>query len=151
MVTLRPANSNDIEPLQKLLQMLFTLEQDFEPDARKQRQGLELLLQSSQSHVVIAETAGEVIGMATLQLVISTAEGAAAAWIEDVIVDPAWRGQGVGGHLLDSLADWAVAKGVTRLQLLADCNNQPALDFYASQGWDRTALIALRKTLNVST
>jgi GNAT superfamily N-acetyltransferase len=151
MVTLRPANSNDIETLQKLLAMLFTLEQDFEPDVRKQHLGLELLLKSDQSHVVIAETAGDVIGMATLQLVISTAEGAAAAWIEDVIVDPAWRGQGIGGRLLDSLAEWATTKGVTRLQLVADCNNQPALDFYASQGWDQTALIALRKTLKVST
>lgn len=148
MVTLRAANSADIETLLKLLEMLFALEQDFKSDARKQRQGLELLLQSRQAHIVVAESSGQVIGMASLQLVISTAEGAASGWIEDVVVDPAWRGQGIGGRLLDYLADWAEGKGVTRLQLLADCNNHPALDFYASKGWLQTALIAFRKTLS---
>ncbi len=147
MVNLRPACDSDIESLLELLAILFTLEQDFKPDAEKQRQGLSLLLQSPQAHLVVAESAGEVVGMASLQLVISTAEGAFAGWVEDVVVAASWRGKGIGGQMLDYLAEWARRKGATRLQLLADQDNHPALDFYRGRSWSGTSLIALRKRL----
>jgi ribosomal protein S18 acetylase RimI-like enzyme len=34
--------------------------------------------------------------------------------------------------------------GLSRLQLLADMDNAPALDFYTRRGWRRTSLLALR-------
>lgn len=147
MFTLRPACIDDIDRLLPLLERLFTLEQDFQPDAEKQRRGLSLLLQSPQAHIVVAQSAGQVVGMASLQLVISTAEGAPAGWVEDVVVDPAYRGQGIGGRMLDDLAAWAQQRGATRLQLLADRDNQVAGDFYRRRSWSGTSLIALRKRL----
>jgi hypothetical protein len=38
-------------------------------------------------------------------------------------------------------------QGMTRLQLLADKSNSPALAFYTRQGWQSTQLFALRKGL----
>jgi GNAT superfamily N-acetyltransferase len=67
--------------------------------------------------------------------------------VEDVVVEAAWRGQGLGRRLLAALADWAGEQGISRLQLLADRNNQPALDFYRQLGWQTTALICLRQRL----
>lgn len=46
-----------------------------------------------------------------------------------------------------AVADWAAAAGATRLQLLADKDNGPALEFYQKQGWQFTRLICLRKLL----
>lgn len=142
---LRTAVASDIESLQHLLEALFTIEQDFTPDREKQRRGLELLLETRNAHVVVAEEAGKVVGMATLQLVISTAEGGPAGLIEDVVVDESHRGRGIGQALMDHLSAWAGERGLTRLQLLADRDNGPALDFYRKQGWTTTRLIALRK------
>ena len=83
--------------------------------------------------------------MATLQVVISTAEGGPAGLIEDVVVGESHRGCGLGQALMDHLVAWAGERGLTRLQLLADRDNRPALDFYRKQGWTMTSLIALRK------
>ena len=43
------------------------------------------------------------------------------------------------------IADRAASKKVSRLQLLADRNNSPALTFYDKAGWQMTELICLRK------
>jgi GNAT superfamily N-acetyltransferase len=145
MIKLRPAQHADIETLLHLLEALFSIEQDFTHDREKQQRGLEMLLQAPDAYVAVAEHAGEVAGMATLQLLISTAEGAPSGLIEDVVVHASHRGQGIGEALMNHLITWAKKKGVTRLQLLADRDNQPALDFYRKQGWETTSLIALRK------
>jgi ribosomal protein S18 acetylase RimI-like enzyme len=142
---IRPAQSADLDCLSTLLGELFALEADFRIDAARQRRGLQLMLATPQARVLVAEAEGKVIGMATGQLTISTAEGGPALLVEDVVVDVAWRGRGIGRRLLTELGDWAVAHNAHRLQLLADRNNATGLDFYRSLGWQVTALICLRK------
>lgn len=143
---IQAARREDIPALILLLDTLFTIEQDFTPDHAAQQQGLELLLQQTgMAYIAVAKhTDGEVIGMASAQLVISTAEGAYSAWIEDVVVDVHYRQQGIGSALLASVLDWAAAKGATRAQLLADMDNNPALDFYQRTGWKITRLVTHR-------
>jgi ribosomal protein S18 acetylase RimI-like enzyme len=147
MLELRPAVAADSDSLLHLLEQLFTIEQDFAVNPDKQRRGLALLLQSDAAYVAVAELAGEVVGMATLQIVISTAEGARAGLVEDVVVSAKHRGLGIGRSLLTHLTEWAAENDLTRLQLLADQDNQPALDFYTKQNWLRTRLLAFRKSL----
>ena len=60
------------------------------------------------------------------------------------------RGKSLGRKLLAALESWAEDMGVTRLQLLADAENSPALGFYERLGWRMTQLICLRKRLDVS-
>ena len=69
-----------------LLRELFEIERDFEFDADKQARGLAMLLQSPSATALVARESHAVIGMTSVQLVISTAEGAHSAWIEDVCV-----------------------------------------------------------------
>jgi GNAT superfamily N-acetyltransferase len=148
-VTIAPACAEDVPALQGLLGILFSIEVDFQPDAARQRRGLDLLLADTERAVVMAarDRAGAVIGMASAQLVVSTAEGARSAWIEDVVVADEFRGRGIGGALLSALLDWARQKGATRAQLLADRTNAPALEFYRLQGWRPTQLGAWRCAL----
>ncbi|ARU31428.1 hypothetical protein CAP31_06870 [Sulfuriferula sp. AH1] len=144
--TIQAARHEDIPALITLLDALFTIEQDFTPDHAAQHQGLELLLQQpGMAYIAVARhTDGAVIGMASAQLVVSTAEGAYSAWIEDVVVDANYRQHGIGSALLASVLDWAASKGATRAQLLADMDNIPALDFYQRAGWKKTRLVAHR-------
>ncbi len=142
------AQPGDVADLAGLLAVLFAIEQDFTPDPVRQRQGLARLLASPAAHVLIArDDAARAVGMVTVQLVMSTAEGAPSAWIEDVVVDAAWRGRGLGRALLDAALDWARAQGATRAQLLADLDNAPALAFYRKLGWQPTRLGAWRLRL----
>lgn len=143
---IRPATGEDIEAMMGLLQALFSIETDFVFAPDKTGRGLELLLeQPEHALVLVAESRGKVIGMCTLQLLVSTAEGGVAGLVEDMVVDETWRGAGVGRLLLQTLEQWAREKGVTRLQLLADRHNDPALSFYKALGWSATQLVALHR------
>lgn len=144
--TFQAAQHADVPELVKLLDALFTIEQDFTSNHSAQQTGLELLLQQTdRAYIAVAKnTQGKVIGMASAQLVVSTAEGAFSAWVEDVVVDANYRQHGIGSALLANVVSWAEANGATRAQLLADMDNIPALDFYQRTGWKMTRLVAHR-------
>lgn len=152
--TIREARTGDMDSLVELLGLLFSLESDFAVDEARQRQGLELMLRPGASHsgagrLVLVAAASEddrrVLGMATAQVVISTAQGAPSLLVEDVVVRPEVRGLGAGRALLARIEDWGLRLGATRLQLLTDRDNAPAFAFYASCGFAPTNLVCLRR------
>jgi ribosomal protein S18 acetylase RimI-like enzyme len=145
---IRRAEPADIPALLGLLRLLFSIEKDFVFDAAKQERGLRMLLADSRAVVLTAEeAAGQVIGMCSGQQLLSTAEGGLSVLVEDVTVLPAWQGKGIGRQLVAAAEAWAVSQGASRIQLLADRNNAPALAFYQTTGFQSTAMICLRKML----
>lgn len=143
---IRTAREGDLEALVRLLGVLFRIESDFRPDPRRQRRGLRLMLQDPDRRaVLVAEQGGAVVGMVTVQLVVSTAEGGASGWLEDMVVEAGARRAGVGRRLLRAAERWARGRGARRLQLLADVENAPALAFYRRMGWEGTKLACLRR------
>ena len=149
-IEVRPAVPGDVAVLTTLLELLFSVEEDFHFDETRQRQGLELMMGSQTCCILVAVTAGEVIGMCSGQVTISTAEGGPALLVEDVVVKREWQGRQVGRDLLNALNNWAMDHGISRLQLLADRKNERALGFYQKLGWQVTSLIALRKYTEIS-
>ena len=145
-IVFNEATTLDIPDLIKLLSVLFSIEKDFIPDFTKQQKGLALLIQNNANATiqVARDASGKVIGMVSAQLVISTAEGAASAWIEDMVVDAKYRGQGIGKQLLKYVRAWAKAKGATRAQLLVDITNTDAIAYYKQLNWEATQLQARR-------
>lgn len=148
--TIRKARFEDIEAMLDLLGDLFSIEKDFTFDADKQRKGLQLLIADDRCCVLVAEQQQNVVGMCTVQTMISTAEGANVGLVEDLIVDQQERGNGIGKKLLFAIEEWARRQGLTRLQLLADHTNHSTLNFYGLSGWNKTGLVGLRKILDES-
>jgi GNAT superfamily N-acetyltransferase len=145
------ARRADIPRLADLLGDLFGVELDFTADASRQVRGLELLIADDTTNnrqiVAVARDAdGQAIAMATAQIVVSTAEGALSAWIEDVVVHQDFRRQGIGRQLLDHLVEWAKTQGATRVQLVADQENADADLFYKALGWQSTQLVVRRRS-----
>jgi len=140
------ATESDIPDLVNLLTELFSIEKDFSPDLIKQKIGLELLIKNNETGTIqIAKNSrGKVIGMVTAQLVVSTAQGSASAWIEDMVVESSYRGLGIGKKLLQQTQEWAKRKGATRAQLLVDITNTNALGYYNHLNWESTQLQARR-------
>lgn len=93
------------------------------------------MLKDPSGTVLVAESDGGVVGMATMQRLISTAMGEYVGLIEDVIVDEAYRKRGIGKALLEALIAESAARGYARLALGADRRNTNAIDFYRSRGF----------------
>lgn len=149
--TIREARPEDLDDLVELLGLLFSLESDFAPDPQKQREGLTLMLGKGPRVVLAAVSSndgvGRVIGMATAQVVVSTAEGGPALLVEDVVVRPEARGLGVGKALITRIEAWGRRMGATRLQLLADRDNTGSHGFYEACGFSPTNLVCLRRLI----
>jgi GNAT superfamily N-acetyltransferase len=148
-VIVRPARAGDIPGMCDLLYELFSVEADFIPDREKQFRGLGLFLEDAadSSLVLVAAKGAEIVGMCSVQAVISTAEGGPVGLVEDLVVKQDQRGKGTGSRLLSGVAKWCAAKGISRLQLLRDKGNAEALSFYAANGWSSTDLVCMRKML----
>ena len=144
-VTIRNATIADLLGMTTLLGELFTIESDFTPDVRRQREGLAQLMGSKDATLLVAVEKKKIVGMCTLQPLISTAEGGTVGMVEDLVVSEKWRGRGIGGMLLDRIEEIANAQQISRLQLLTDLDNEQALEFYNKHQWERLNLIGMRK------
>jgi GNAT superfamily N-acetyltransferase len=149
VVLIRPAKTADIPRMCCLLSELFAIESDFSPDSQRQVMGLSLLLadRSGLSAVLVAEQGDDIVGMCSVQTLISTAQGGPVGLLEDLIVKKDHRGNGIGTRLLSEIFRWCDTKNISRLQLLRDVDNMSALMFYAVNGWSSTSLVCMRKFL----
>jgi len=147
---IRNAQPRDLDAMTALLTELFSIEADFAVDEQRQRRGLTVMLDGCLKHrcVKVAEVEDQVVGMVSAQMLVSTAEGGMVALIEDMVVDNHFRGRSIGQSLMASMEVWAHEHGASRLQLLADRTNFPALDFYDKIGWIPTRLVCLRRKWN---
>lgn len=143
-----PATRADLPALADLLAELFSLESDFRPERDKQLAGLALIFdQPAMGRLFVLRVGGEVAGMANALITVSTAEGGRVLLLEDVIVSARQRGLGLGRRLVEHVCDWARTEGLTRVTLLADRDNAPALGFYERLGFQPSAMRVLRRPL----
>lgn len=134
-VTIAKGEIGDLNEMTSLLAELFTIEDDFVIDAGKQSKGLRLLLENSASVVLVARYQKRVVGMVTMQRVISTVMGEYVGLIEDLIVSAPYRGHGIGTQLLHAILTLSKEKGLNRLALAADNRNVSAIAFYQKYGF----------------
>lgn len=148
MIAIDDASPQDIPALCDLLDLLFAQEADFTPDRAKQERGLRLILDDVRvGAILVARDGAQVVGMVNLLFTVSTAEGARAMMLEDMIVRPDHRGQGVGLALIEAAIARAAAKGCARITLLTDEDNTQAQWFYGRAGFRRSAMIPMRRAI----
>lgn len=144
------AGQDDLPAMVDLLVELFSQEHDFVPEPDKQRAGLRLILDHpDMGRLFVLRVDGRVAGMANAVITISTAEGARAMLLEDVIVGREWRGRGLGARLVQHVLDWARAEGLTRATLLTDHDNAVGQAFYRRLGFAVSNMVVLRRRIGV--
>lgn len=145
---IRAATLDDLPQLAGLLSVLFAQEAEFAPDADRQVRALEQLLKAPASASVLCASRGrKLVGMVSLQYVVSTAEGGRVAWLEDMVVSAAERGRGLGERLLRAATDEARRAQCSRITLLTDASNEGAQRFYSRAGFSRSPMVPLRVKL----
>ena len=84
-------------------------------------------------HVALAGD-GDVAGFALWFLNFSTWRGTHGIYLEDLYVQPAHRGKGLGRELLRTLAELCVQRGYSRLEWWVLDWNTPSIEFYKAAG-----------------
>ena len=95
----------------------------------------------------MARYQGEVIAMVSLLFTISTALGGRVALLEDMVVNPKHRGQGIGSQLLGYAVEFARTYQILRITLLTDHDNSAAKQIYQQQGFQQSGMQAWRLIL----
>ena len=135
--TIREAVSEDVPLILEFIRGLAVYER--EPDAVTATEA-DLLRdgfgENPYFHCLIAEHESKPAGFAFYFFNYSTWTGRPGLYLEDLFVNPEFRGLGIGKALLARVAGIAVEKGCPRLQWEVLDWNTPAVDFYASLGAD---------------
>jgi GNAT superfamily N-acetyltransferase len=87
-------------------------------------------------HCLLAEQDGQPAGFAFYFFNYSTWLGRPGIYLEDIFVQPEFRGLGIGRALLQQVAAVAVRNHCSRLQWSVLDWNTPAIDFYRAMGAD---------------
>jgi ribosomal protein S18 acetylase RimI-like enzyme len=147
-IQVRKAVEADIPPLCDLLALLFAQEADFTPNAERQTRGLRLIVnQPEVGRILCAIASNTIVGMVNILFTVSTAEGGRAAWMEDMVVHPDWRGQGIGERLLQEAIQEARSSRCRRITLLTDNSNSAAKRFYGRAGFVQSQMVPFRLSL----
>lgn len=84
-------------------------------------------------HALVAEVEGRVVGMTLYYFAYSTWNGR-MIYLEDFVLDPAYRRKGIGQQLWDRLLEVGRGRGCKLLKWQIVKTNTEALKFYAAQG-----------------
>jgi GNAT superfamily N-acetyltransferase len=134
-LSIRPATAADASLIVKFIMDLAVYEK-LEHEAKASAADIQrdLFGSAPKAFCDIAEWDGAPVGFALWFYTYSTFEGRHGIWLEDLFVDPAWRGKGAGKALLRQLAQRCVAENLGRLEWWVLDWNKPSIDFYLSQG-----------------
>lgn len=142
------ATVHDIPTLSNLLAALFAQEAEFTPNPEANQRGLARIINNPGiGAILVARKDHQIIGMVNLLFTISTALGEPVALLEDMVVFPEARGQGIGSQLLAAAIAHARQQGCQRITLLTDHDNQAAQAFYAKEGFALSSMVPMRLSL----
>lgn len=141
---IRFAQQQDIAPLLRLLKQVGAIHAAGRPDLFRQdalkydEEALRNLLREKDRPIIVAVEAGKVLGYAFCVRK-ETANDSVLAddvslYIDDLCVDEACRGQGVGTRLYEAALDLAKRWRAKRVTLNVWAFNAPALAFYEKCG-----------------
>lgn len=133
--SLRPAERRDLPAITALIRELAEFERlshvcQATPEALEPH----LFGERPVAEAVVAEGGGEVIGFALFFTNFSTFMARPGLYLEDLYVQPAWRGHGIGQALLEHLGALAVERGCGRFEWSVLDWNENAIGFYRRMG-----------------
>ena len=134
-LTIRPAVRGDVPAIHGLIRELAVYEK-LEHLCTGTERALEQALFDSppSAEVLVASVDAEIVGFALFFPTFSTFLARPGLWLEDLYVQPAHRGTGIGRMLLAYLGALAVERGCGRFEWSVLDWNEHAIRFYERMG-----------------
>jgi GNAT superfamily N-acetyltransferase len=101
---------------------------------------LDAILGEADAFLLVAEVAGEVVGLTGARLASALERDGRHASLLVLVVDEEWQGNGIGKRLLDQIETWAMGKGATLMILTSSRHRLAAHEFYRRLGYQETGL-----------
>jgi ribosomal protein S18 acetylase RimI-like enzyme len=133
-VTLRPARQDDAERVASLMTEL-----GYPSAAADVQDRLRRSLVSPTSCCLVAQSAGEVVGLMSAELVPYFPTGATVCRVTALVVSSEQRRSGIGEQLIAAAADFGRAHKCSGLELTSAERRVDAHRFYERLGFSRTA------------
>lgn len=134
-LVIRPAVAADVPLILRFIRALADYER-LASEVVASEEGLQATLFGARpvAEVLIAEWRGAPAGFALFFHTYSTFLGRPGLYLEDLFVEPAQRGRGIGRTLLVHLARLALERGCGRFEWSVLDWNEPAIRFYRHLG-----------------
>ena len=133
-LTFRNAEESDVSLILEFIRKLADYEKRLDEVIATEEDIRYWVFEKHQAEVIFALEDGVEIGFALFFLSFSTYLGNANLHLEDLFIDPEFRGKGYGKALLKKLAKIVVERGYGRFEWTCLSWNQPSIDFYVSLG-----------------
>jgi ribosomal protein S18 acetylase RimI-like enzyme len=144
-LTIRKAKSKDIINLQKLYQQVDILHYQALPEIfnsvdefQRTYSWFEARFRDDDYCILVAEYKDEILGLVEIQIRQTKhplLKPRKYGHIRDIIVDEAWRKQGIGKSLMQNAHKWAKQQGASSVEIIAFSFNLEALSFYRNLGY----------------
>jgi ribosomal protein S18 acetylase RimI-like enzyme len=112
------------------------------------RGAIETLIVSETTDLFVARLGGRIVGILTL--VVFRIPTGVRAWIEDVVVDEAARGHGIGERLMRAAMQHAAERGATMLDLTSRPAREAANRLYRRLGFELRETNVYRIALQIT-
>lgn len=134
-LALRPVRQGELPELLDMLRR-FYVEDRIPLDEPRVRRGLQqLLADAALGAVLFAEAEGERVGYLVLGWCFSIEQGGRHVLVDELYLEPAARGRGLGTALLAAACDWARGQGAEVARLEVNRHNPRAKALYLRHGF----------------
>ncbi len=134
-VLIRPATGDDLATVLRLVRGLAEYEKLVDKCTVTEPLLREALFGNRpMGEAVLAIVDDQAAGLAVYYATFSTFTGRGGLFLEDLFVEPKFRGQGIGKRLLAHVGAIGVERGCRRMEWIALKWNKLAIDFYRAQG-----------------
>ena len=133
-LTFRFAERKDTPLILKFIRELADYEKMLDEVVADEKTLEEWIFDRQKAEVLFAVAEGKEVGFALFFHNFSTFLGRAGIYLEDLFVQPEYRGRGYGKGILKKLAASALERGCGRLEWWCLDWNKPSIDFYLSLG-----------------
>jgi len=147
-VLIREAVSSDAATLMGLY-IDFFREDGISGEALKIQENVEVMMADARAHMVVAVEGERIVGFSSGSLSFGVEFGWAVE-LEDIFVQPAFRGRGIAAQLFDSVLNWGRANGASQALLVITPEAEGAQGlraFYTCRGFTDSGRVTMYQKL----
>ena len=146
--TIVEAIESDLPAIIVLLEELSSdLERSHDLDQQQLLANCQVLLHDPRAHILLAKDGTKTIGLITFSTRTTALHLAPSALIDELVVSEQYRGQGIGGELLEAAIEECRRLGCCEMEVGTESSNRKARDFYRKHGFEEEAIL-LEKDLD---